>query len=87
MDQLNTEQQFNDEETQVALKKYTVKYNQGQGIEQKDFTELNDALVLLDRLTDYGYGSDNIIAFYQSDNLIKMYHKRQWIFPKNSIYQ
>ena len=89
MEQLDVapEEQFNDNETQTYLKKYTVKFNRGNGIEKEEFTELNDALVLLDRLTDYGYGTDNMIAFYQADNLVKMYHKRQWVFPKTSIYQ
>ncbi len=83
-------EQFNDAETQAVLKNYIVKYDEGDGIRQIEFNELNEALVLLDRLTDYGYGSDNTIAFYQQDthvdNLIKVYHKRQWDYPRNSIY-
>jgi hypothetical protein len=90
MGQLNIateEEQLNDSETQKRLKKYRVDYNEGKGAMSKEFTELQEALVLLDRLTDYGYGSDNQIALYQSNNLVKIYTKRQWTYnTKNSIY-
>jgi hypothetical protein len=78
---------FNDLETQRKLLDFRVEYNNGNGKQVNNYTDMNEALVLLDRLTDYGYGSDATILFYQCDELVKYYHNRTWKYPKKSMYE
>lgn len=78
---------FNDLETQRKLLNFRVEYTNGDGKQVNNYTDMNEALVLLDRLTDYGYGSDATILFYQCDEIVKYYHNRTWKYPKKSMYE
>lgn len=78
---------FNDLETQARLRDFRVEYNNGKGKQVEVFEDMHEALVLLDRLTDYGYGSDATVLFYQCGELVKYYRNREWKYPKKSIYE
>lgn len=67
-----------------ALKQYEVISRQPDSqITIKKFTELDDAYVELDRLTNYGEGSDVVIVMRQAGRFVRGYQNRQWIYPTN----
>lgn len=54
--------------------------------ERKTFDSLKEAFVFCDRLTNYDEGSDMSILLKQDGRTIKLYHNREWTYPKTSIY-
>ena len=72
----------------AVLLDYEVVYIEESGTTRHQYTTLKEALVQMDRYTDYGMNprKDIGIVFKQAGKLVRTVAKGAWIFPNDSIY-